>query len=98
MPTRQEVYEALDSEREYQKMWETKSTSKGQHSFSEWFAYMTDYIQEAQHILARTARQDAYPQVTHIMRKVTAMGVAAMEQLGAPKRETPGAVKADEGG
>jgi hypothetical protein len=31
-------------------------------------------------------QQDAYPKVQHIMRKVTAMGVAAMEQLGAPQR------------
>lgn len=87
MATREEVYAALDSERAYQKKWETQSTSKGQHSFTEWFAYMEDYIDEAQHILAREARQNAYPKVEHIMRKVTAMGVAAMEQLGAPKRE-----------
>jgi len=83
------VYEALTSEREYQKSrWnETTTTSGGHHSFSEWIAYMEDYIAEAKHILARTARQDAYPQVAHIMRKVTAMGVAAMEEHGAPRRE-----------
>jgi len=86
MPTRQEVYTAIDTERDYQKKWE-KSDSKGEHSFSEWFAYMDDYILEAKHILAREMQQDAYPKVQHIMRKVTAMGVAAMEQLGAPPRE-----------
>lgn len=86
MATRQEVYEAIDGERNYQRKWE-KSDSKGEHSFSEWFAYMEDYIGEAKHILAREMKQDGYPKVTHIMRKVTAMGVAAMEQLGAPHRE-----------
>lgn len=86
MTPRSEVYAAIDTERDYQKMWETKSTSKGLHSFSEWLAYMEDYIDEAQHLLARGAQQDTYNQVAHIMRKVVAMGVAAMEQHGAPSR------------
>lgn len=90
MPTRQEVYNALNSEREYQQSrWNEKTTtSKNLHSFSEWFAYMEDYIAEAKHILARTARQNAEIPVQHIMRKVTAMGVAAMEDHGAPHRES----------
>lgn len=84
---RAEVYAALDSERNYQGKWEVESESKGLHSISEFLAYMEDYIDEAQHILAREARQIAYPKVTHILRKITAMGVACMEQHGAPKRE-----------
>lgn len=88
MPTRQEVYAAIDSERAYQQQrWNEKTTtSKGFHSFSEWFAYMEDYIAEAKHILARTAKQDAELPVQNIMRKVVAMGVAAMEDHGAPPR------------
>ncbi len=86
MATRQEVYTALDGERAYQGKWEVESESKGRHSFSEFFAYMEDYIDEAQHILAREPVQVANPKVAHIMRKVTALGVAAMEQLGAPLR------------
>lgn len=89
MPSRQEVYAALDSERAYQQSrWnETTTTSKGFHSFSEWLAYMDYYIGLAKKELATRARQDAYPDVAHIMRKITAMGVAAMEDHGAPKRE-----------
>ena len=89
MATRQEVYTALDSERAYQQHRWNKSTttSGGQHSFSEWFAYMDYYIGLAKKELATRARQEAYPDVAHIMRKVTAMGVAAMEQHGAPVRE-----------
>lgn len=89
MTDRSEVYAALDSERAYQQSrWNSSTTtSAGVHSFSEWLAYMEDYMNEAKHMLAREARQNSYPKVAHIMRKVTAMGVAAMEQLGAPKRE-----------
>lgn len=89
MPTRAEVYTALDSERAYQEFrWnKNTTTSGGQHSFTEWVAYMDYYLGLAKKELATRARQEAYPDVAHIMRKVTAMGVAAMEQLGAPKRE-----------
>lgn len=89
MATRQEVYEALNTEREYQQSrWNSSTTtSGGQHSFSEWIAYMEDYLSEAKHLLARTAKQKSYPEVSNIIRKVTAMGVAAMEQHGAPKRQ-----------
>jgi len=86
---RSEVYAALDSERAYQKhRWnETTTTSKGLHSFSEWIAYMDYYMGLAKKELATRARQEAYPDVAHIMRKITAMGVAAMEEHGAPRRE-----------
>lgn len=85
--TRNEVYDALNGEREYQRKWETESESKGKHSLSEFFAYMEDYIDEAQHILAREPVQTGNPKAANILRKVTALGVAAMEQHGAPKRE-----------
>ena len=87
--SRKDVYAALDSERAYQESrWNASTTtSEGKHSFSDWFAYMDDYIAEAKHLLAREARQNAYPKVAHIRRKVTAMGVAAMEEHGAPRRE-----------
>lgn len=89
MPDRSEVYAVIDSERAYQEFrWNNSTTtSEGKHSFSEWVAYMEYYLGLAKKELATRARQEAYPDVTHIMRKVTAMGVAAMEQLGAPRRE-----------
>jgi len=87
--TRQEVYEAIDSERDYQNSrWnENTTTSKNKHSLEEWYTYMEDYIDEAQHVLSRTARQDADPIALDIMRKVIAMGVCALEEHGAPKRD-----------
>lgn len=89
MNTRTEVYNAIDSERDYQETrWNsTTTTSEGKHSFEEWFTYMEDYITEAKHILSRESKQNADKRTQHIMRKITAMGVAAMEQLGAPRRE-----------
>jgi hypothetical protein len=89
MTSRSEVYAAIDSERAYQESrWNASTTtSEGKHSLSEWIAYMEDYLSEMKHLLARTAKQKAYPEAVHIMRKVTTMGVAAMEQHGAPRRE-----------
>lgn len=87
--TRGAVYDAIDSERDYQdSRWNASTTtSKGVHSLSEWIAYMEDYLTEAKHILARNARQKAYVEVLPIIRKVAGMTVAAMEEHGAPQRE-----------
>lgn len=87
MATRIEVYEALNSERDYQDSRWGKTETKGIHSISEWIAYIEDYLSEAKHLLARKKMVDAYPEANNIIRKVTAMGVACMEQNGAPKRE-----------
>lgn len=86
--TRSEVYAAINSERAYQsaKWTPETTTSDGQHSLEEWLVYMEDYINEAKHILSRESKQVADIKATEIMRKITAMGVAAMEQHGAPRR------------
>jgi len=90
MIPRSEVYAAIDSERAYQdKRWNSETTtSDGFHSFEEWFVYIGDYVNEARHILSRENKQDADIKVLHIMRKVAAMSVCAMEQHGAPRRIT----------
>lgn len=87
MTPRNEVYAALDSERDYQESrWNpSTTTSEGKHSFEEWFT-LEDYIAEAKHLLSRGAQQDTHAAAAATMRKVTAMGVAAMEQHGAPQR------------
>jgi hypothetical protein len=86
---RADVYAALDSERAYQDTrWnESTTTSEGKHSLEEWIVYMEDYSAEAKHLLSRMSTQEAYPKALEIIRKVTAMGVACMEQHGAPRRE-----------
>jgi len=88
MSTREEVYKAIDSERDYQESrWNKDTTvSENIHSFEDWIMYMEDYLAEAKHLLSREARQDADPQCCNIMRKVVSMGVNALEQHGAPHR------------
>ena len=88
--TREEVYKLIDGERDYQdsKWNEQTTTTGGNHSATEWLAYMEDYIAEAKHALARGASQDSTPVAMNIMRKVVAMGVCAMEQLGSTPRMT----------
>lgn len=79
---RQQVYELIDGERDYQNWrWNATTTySEGKHSPEEWFMYIEDYVNEAKHILSRENIQQAYPKAMDIMRKVAAMAVNAMEQ------------------
>ena len=86
---RQDVYKLVDGERDYQdQKWVNDKTPNGvqQHSPEEWIVYMEDYLREAKHILARTNPPTCYIQAMAIIRKVTAMGVAAMEQIETPAR------------
>jgi hypothetical protein len=77
---RVKVYEAIDSERDYQaQKWGEKP-----HSPEEWFLFIEDYVSEAKHILSRELY--GYPKAMEIMRKVGGMAVAAMEQHGTTNR------------
>ena len=81
---REDVYKLIDGEREYQSQrWNENTTSTGgKHSTpEEWITYMEDYLAEAKHILSREASPDAYSKAMGIIRKVTTLGVAAMEQI-----------------
>jgi hypothetical protein len=85
---REEVYKAIDTERDYQDVRWTEDTtaSGGKHSPEEWFMYIEDYVNEAKHILSREPIDTAYPKAMSIMRKVGAMAVCAMEQNGTTNR------------
>lgn len=88
---RQEVYKLIDGERDYQdKRWNCDTTTScGKHTVEEWIMYMEDYLAEAKHILCRNPRQEADNKAMDIIRKVTGMGVAAMEQNETPARIQP---------
>lgn len=92
MPTRQQVYASLDSERDYQEGLAKKAgTVEGvrPHSVEEFTLYIDDYVTELKHQLARTWTPDRQvPAALDTLRKITAMGVACMEQHGAPLRIT----------
>jgi hypothetical protein len=89
MPTREEVYKAIDSERAYQdSRWnEHTTTTKGQHTVSEWLLYMQDYLTQGINQASRNPDPQATEMCLNTIRKITAMGVCCMEQLGAPRRE-----------
>jgi hypothetical protein len=87
--TRAQVYIALDSERAYQaERWNRDTTSTaGEHeSLADWIMFMENYLHEAKNIMSRQPEPDATKKALHTLRKVTALGVAAMESLGAPVR------------
>jgi len=92
MSTRVEVYASLDSEREYQEQCAVRAgTVPGTvrpHSVEEFALYMEDYLHELRHQLSRNWTPDRKPttQMLDTLRKVTALGVACMEQHGAPHR------------
>jgi hypothetical protein len=79
---RQEVYAALDSEREYQ----ARRWGEHAHSVTEFLVYMRDYVEEALHTVTREADPMAAAVALDNVRKVAALGVACMEQHGAPMR------------
>lgn len=83
--SRRDVYKALDSERAYQnEKWGDRS-----HSVTEYILYMEHYLEEAR---KHASTKDQSIHIHHndtldFIRKVTALGVVAMEQNGAPHRE-----------
>ena len=93
---REDVYKAIDSEREYQdRRWgNTMSGDRvpgcheqgGDRTVDEFILYIAGYtndlVENASHFADTDVKLD-------IIRKVTALGVAAMEQHGAPLRLIP---------
>lgn len=82
------VFDVLSDEREYQiKKW--GETSAGDlHTPTEFLVYMQDYLTQA---FNQVTRDSGVPvsesgNVLATIRKITAMGVACMEQWGAPNR------------
>ncbi|MDD5225683.1 MAG: hypothetical protein PHV97_00680 [Candidatus Omnitrophica bacterium] len=86
---REHVYALIDMERDYQdKKWnEDTTTTKNIHTPEEWIMYMEDHLAEAKHILSREAAQTGRPKAMECIRKVTALGVAAMEDIDTPPRQ-----------
>lgn len=92
MATRNQVYKAIDSERNYQRYRAEEVSGAGTgehlHSVEEFVLYMDDYMRELKTQLSRTWTPDGQvPEALSTLRKITAMGVACMEQHGAPQRE-----------
>ena len=90
--TRQDVYTAIDSERDYQdSRWGEKLSGErpapedegGNRSLDEFILYIQNYAQD---LGAFASTSSDWSQKLHKIRKVAGLCVAAMEQHGAPHR------------
>jgi hypothetical protein len=83
---RSQIYAALDSERAYQNSkWRPSDDPSGRipHTITEWLTYMRYYVEKG--IEVQTLSHDEGAGLD-FLRKVAALGVAGMEQHGAPQR------------
>jgi hypothetical protein len=88
--SRESVYHAIDTERAYQDSKGVASSgAPHQHELEAFALYMDDYMTEFKHQLSRIWTSDGKPPAEALatLRKITALGVAAMEQHGAITRE-----------
>lgn len=84
MATRQEVYEAVNTEREYQdKTW--RQNPGHETSVGEAILLIEEYVARAR--LEWTGEPAPELQTLHIIRKIAGVAVRCMEQHGAPKRD-----------
>jgi len=87
MTDRTEVYAAIDSERYYQEeKWGALSgrTGNGDRSIDEFVLYMVGY---ANRLANFASISDDAAAKLECVRKLTTLGVACMEQHGAPQRK-----------
>ncbi len=96
MNSRQEVYNAIDGERNYQEGWKDKTLtdSGGLHSNVEFLVYIQDYVSEALHVASRKPDPEAEEFCLNSLRKIAALAVAAMEQNGVRYRDSKDNLKA----
>lgn len=80
--TRMHVYVALDEERNYQ----DKKHADDKHSVSEWLTIMGSYANKANEAFAKGGDR-CLETMLDCMRKITASGVACMEQNGVVSRD-----------
>lgn len=87
--SREQVYVAVDGEREYQEArWNPETTpSGGRHELGAYLIFIDDYLREAKTQLSRGADPKATQDCLNTLRKITALGVACMEEHGAPARK-----------
>ena len=81
--SRQQVYDLINEERHYQDEKWVGAPHDKEHYVSDWLIYIRIYLTKAENALYELSIEDAMDAV----RKITAMGVAAMEANGCPKRK-----------
>lgn len=86
--TREQVLQAINEERLYQDgRWSgTTTTTGGVHSNIEFLVFIQHYAQEALHYSSIHGEPGATEFSAHLLRKIAALAVAAMEQNGVEYR------------
>jgi hypothetical protein len=79
--SRREVYNAIDGERDYQELRWIRPLHT--HSVTEYLVYIEHYLNKAK---LAVSTQDGEQGALDDLRKITALGVAAMEENGAKER------------
>lgn len=84
--TREQAYRVIDTERDYQEMRKSRDSGAHSHSPEEFLLYMEHYLQEARRVASTVWGPGTKPATMDVLRKVTALGVAAIEENGCPER------------
>lgn len=89
--TRTEVYQAINTERDFQDSFVLPERQYYQtHTLGEFILMLNQYAAQAQQKWTHHAdKVDGYPESLHEIRKLAAIAVRCMEQHGAPLRELP---------
>ena len=82
--SREEIYVAIDSERDYQDSLGPLRTNEPVHSVGDELTMLATYLRKAQDAYTSQPGVEA---ALHEIRKVAAIAVRCMENHGAPKRE-----------
>lgn len=85
MATRQEVYAAIDSERDYQDSLPPTRTEGHNHSVGAYITMLRHYVTKMDEAWTMNPGDD---QALDVMRKVAGIAVHCMEDHGAPHRVT----------
>jgi len=86
---RQSVYAVIDSERDYQhKVWNDANRKGAANNPSSFILFMEEYLCKARAVACRVdeGNSEDVAKIMDIIRKVVALGVAAAEFNGMPKR------------
>ena len=82
-PLREDIYRAIDIERDYQDSL-VAHKNDSVRVVADWVIFMEHHLRKATNHVYNLNSEEAL----HEIRKVTALGVACMENLGIQKRET----------
>src|SRR4051812_9891121 len=89
--TRTEVYQAINTERDFQDSFVLPERQYYQtHTLGEFILMLNQYAAQTQQKWTHHSdKVDGYPESLHEVRKLAAIAVRCMEQHGAPLRELP---------